>query len=103
MVREALRRVLVEIDEAYRRHGIEEAKKVAEKHGYRLVKIERKDGGVWLYLDDRRGGDIRENIILEIYDDGKTYFQIKPVWLATLVPGRWRQSPTSKTSYYYPR
>ena len=93
---------MVEIDEAYRRHGIEEAKKVAEKHGYRLVKTERKDDGIWLYLEDRRGGDISINVILEIYDNGETYYQVRPVWLASL-PGRWRYSPASKTSYYYPR
>ena len=97
-----LKQALLEVDDAYRQHGLEEAKRVAEKHGYRLAKTERKDNGTWLYLEDIRGGDVKENVILEIYDDGRTYYQVRPVLLASL-PGRWRYSPAGKTTYFYPR
>ena len=98
-----LKQALLEIDEAYRSEGLEAAKTVAEKHGYRLAKTENVKGGVHLYLEDVRGGDVKENIILEVYDDGTTYYQVRRVHIAALVPGRWRYSPAAKTTYFYPR
>lgn len=97
-----LKEFLWEVVDAYREQGLEAARKAAERHHYGL-REKRENGRVLLLLEDKAGGDVKELIKLELYDDGRVYYEISrvPVW--SLTPGRWRYSPTGKTSYYYAR